>query len=91
MSLHIISDEDLMELSRSNISLREIIVIQERVLTNAAPTCDLVNELTMREGVTEIVCPDPNSAFSIGVDRSDGIEIDPSSGAGPARILVVID
>jgi hypothetical protein len=57
----------------------------------AATTKELTDELARREGVKEIMCPDPNSAFAIGIDRSDGIEIDPSSGSGPARILVVRD
>jgi hypothetical protein len=55
------------------------------------PTCDLVNELKKREGVTEIVCPDPDSVFAIGIDRSDGMETVTPSGEGPARILVVTD
>ena len=57
----------------------------------AVPTSELVDELAKREGVKEVVCPDPDSAFAIGIDRSDGIEIDPAAGSGPARILVVID
>ena len=41
-------------------------------------TCYLVNELARRDGVIEIECTDPSSAFAI-------------RGHGPARIMVVID
>jgi hypothetical protein len=54
-------------------------------------TKDLVDELSKRDGVKEIVCPDPESAYAVGIDRSDGEETHISPGNGPARILVVID
>ena len=54
-------------------------------------TKELVEELAKREGVEEIICPDPDSGYCVALDRSDGKEIDISAGTGAARILVVID
>lgn len=53
-------------------------------------TRDLVDELSKREGVNQIICPDPDSAYCIAIDQP-GPEINATPGKGPARILVVID
>lgn len=53
-------------------------------------TKDLVDELSKREGVEELVCTDPESGYCVSIDLSNGgMHISP--GTGPARILVVID
>jgi len=54
-----------------------------------------VGELTKREGVTEIVCPDPDHRYEVHVKDSEGKPKDGGicgmSDTGPACILVVID
>lgn len=60
----------------------------------AATTKELADELAKRAGVKELVCPDPNSAFAcvVIVDiPGESLDINRSSGVGPARILVVRD
>jgi hypothetical protein len=54
----------------------------------------LVEELSKREGVRELVCPDPGATYRVEVmteasgSGSERVVIDKT---GPARILVVID
>jgi len=55
------------------------------------PTCDLVNELKMRLGVKEFVCPDPDCQYSVSIDGAAPFPIGTWRQSGPARILVVID
>jgi hypothetical protein len=60
-----------------------------------ATTKELVAEIARREGVTEVVCPDPDHEFKVRVQDADGRPkehgVSGMCNKGPARILVVID
>jgi hypothetical protein len=95
MSLHLISDEDLTEIGRSDISPMRIIEIQNRVRASSVPTCDMVNELAKRDGVTELTVIPVEGVYQIRIGTPDEDDRDPPKwrqelGNGPARILVVL-
>jgi len=55
------------------------------------PTCDLVNEIVKREGVKELVCPNPDCSYVVFVHGKHGAVIGHAGSTGPSRILVVTD
>ena len=61
----------------------------------AATTKELVEELSKREGVKEIVCEDSMYGYLVRITRPGSghceRHVRGASGCGPARILVVID
>jgi hypothetical protein len=86
-----ISEEDLTEIGRSDISAGDIMAIQNKVRSSPVPTCDLVDELSKREGVTEYSCPTPDDGWCLYASPKGSAGTHPFTGEGPARILVVID
>lgn len=62
---------------------------EDKEYAEKLPTCVLVNELTKREGVKEIIAETPDSVYIVTVwdEQKIPAEVD----TGPARILIVID
>ena len=56
-----------------------------------ATTKELVEELAKREGVRELICPNPDCSYCAFVHGEHGAVIGHAGSTGPARILVVID
>ena len=88
----LITEEELSEIGRPDISMIVIGEIQDKVLSRTLskiPICDLTDELARREAVQEIVIAPDEDFVAANCGRNHENILQEQS--GPARILVVID